>query len=38
VNGEATQFPVYIQLKKMFSKGELPKLCREAIEARQSVS
>jgi len=33
VNGETTQFPVYIQLKRMFAKGELPRLCREAIEA-----
>src|SRR4051812_41350589 len=33
LNGETTQFPVYIQLKRMFAKGELPRLCREAIEA-----
>lgn len=33
MNGEATQFPVYVQLKRMFAKGELPRLCREAIEA-----
>lgn len=33
INGEVSQFPVYVQMKKMFAKGELPKLCREAIEA-----
>src|SRR4051812_30176609 len=33
INGETTQFPVYVQLKRMFAKGELPRLCREAIEA-----
>lgn len=33
MNGETTQFPVYVQLKRMFAKGELPRLCREAIEA-----
>ena len=33
MNGEHSQFPVYVQMKRMFVKGELPKLCREAIEA-----
>jgi hypothetical protein len=33
VNGERTEFPVYVQLKRLFSRGELPRLCREALEA-----
>ena len=33
VNGERTEFPVYVTLKRMFSRGELPRLCREAVEA-----
>jgi hypothetical protein len=33
VNGERTEFPVYVTLKRMFSRGELPRLCREALEA-----
>lgn len=33
MNGEHSQFPVYVQMKRMFTKGELPRLCREAIEA-----
>ena len=28
---EHHQFPVYVQLKRMFSRGELPRLCKEVL-------
>ena len=33
INGQHTQFPVYVKLSGLFRKNELPTLCRQAIEA-----
>lgn len=33
VNGDTTQFPVYVNLARMFPRGDVPKLARECLAA-----
>jgi hypothetical protein len=35
VNGETKQFPAYVMLKQMFPRGDLARLCKEALAASE---
>jgi len=37
VNGETTQFPVYVNLTRMFPRGDIPKLAKACLEAPRTA-